>query len=212
MTIPGRREAARLLTSLEPPAWFLGHACAVADVAAWLAARTAESGVRVDVALVEAAALLHDVDKLPRAQAPAHLRHGDGSAAWLAAHGMPELGPVVRDHPVTRLTQPDGAAWTKAASPEARIVAYADKRAGQRLESMDARFSSWRRRYPDGPADPVPGDAGTAPMGRGWDDGLAGLVEARARDLEQRVCRDARVAPGDVRRLRWSRRALAGAM
>ena len=33
MTVPARREAARLLLSLDPPEWFLRHACAVADVA-----------------------------------------------------------------------------------------------------------------------------------------------------------------------------------
>ena len=38
--------------------------------------------------------------------------------------------------------------WAAFASREERIVAYADRRAGQRLESMDARFASWRRRYP----------------------------------------------------------------
>ena len=168
------------------------HACAVADVAAWLAARTTAHGAAVDVGLVEAAALLHDVDKLPLAAAPAHLRHGDGSAAWLAAHGMAELGPVVRDHPVTRLAEPAFASWSTTASPEARIVAYADKRAGQRLESMDARFASWRRRYP-----------------AGWDEDVAALVATLARQLERSVCEAAGVAPGDVRRLRWSGRALA---
>ncbi len=192
MTIPGRRQAARLLTSLEPPAWFVRHACAVADVAGWLAARTRAQGAAVDVGLVEAAALLHDVDKLPLAAAPDHLRHGDGSAAWLAAHGMAELGPVVRDHPVTRLAEPAFASWTTSAAPEARIVAYADKRAGQRLESMDARFASWRRRYP-----------------AGWDNDIAALVAMRARELERVVCEAAGVAPADVRRLRWSGRALA---
>ena len=192
MTIPGRREAARLLTSLEPPAWFVRHACAVADVAGRLAASTSARGAAVDVGLVEAAALLHDVDKLPLAAAPAHLRHGDGSAAWLAAHGMEELGPVVRDHPVTRLVEAAFASWTTTATPEARIVAYADKRAGQRLESMDARFASWRRRYP-----------------AGWDNDIAALVATRARELERSVCEAAGVAPGDVRRLRWSGRAIA---
>ena len=41
MTVPGRVEAAELLLSLDPPAWFLRHARAVAEVAAWLAARVA---------------------------------------------------------------------------------------------------------------------------------------------------------------------------
>jgi hypothetical protein len=99
---------------------------------------------------------------------------------------------VARDHPVTRLAEPAFASWMTTATPEARIVAYADKRAGQRLESMDARFASWRRRYP-----------------AGWDDDVAALVASRARELERVVCEAAGVAPGEVRRLRWSRRALA---
>lgn len=208
MTIPDRREAARLLRSLEPPPWFLRHACAVADVSAWLAARSAAGGRAVDVALVEAAALLHDVDKLPSARAPAHLRHGDGAAAWLEARGMAELAPAVRDHPVTRLAEPAYERWVDAASPEALILAYADKRAGQRLEPMAERFASWRRRYPSGPAEDVTRGLDGPPAGRGWDDEVAALVHRRALALERIVCDAAGVVPAEVARLRWSRRAL----
>jgi hypothetical protein len=205
MTIPTRLEAARLLRSLEPPEWFLRHACAVADVAAWLAARAAVNGRALDGPLVAAAALLHDVDKLPAAGAPGRLRHGEGSAAWLAARGWPELGPVVLGHPVTRLAEPGYEAWVAGARLEAKIVAYADKRAGQRLETMDERFASWRRRYPAGPGERVTGQPGRL---AGWDDDLATLVHARARALELAVCAAAGAQPGDVRRLRWSRQAL----
>jgi len=208
MTIPGRPEAASLLRSLDPPPWFLRHACAVADVAAWLAARTVAAGAALDASLVEAAALLHDVDKLPAARAPEQLRHGDGSAAWLAGRGMAELAPVVRDHPVTRLAEAASERWIREVSAEARIVAYADKRAGQRLESMASRFASWRRRYPVGPADGGGGGADKEPGDGGWDDETARRVEARARELERVVCAAARCRPEDVRRLRWSRRAL----
>ena len=193
MTIPDRREAARLLCSLEPPPWFVRHASAVADVAAWLVARTAERGRPVDRSLVESGALLHDVDKLPRAAVPG-TRHGDGSAAWLATRGHPELGPVVRDHPVTRLEASSFDAWLGTASIEARIVANADKRGGQRLEPMDARFASWRRRYPSG-----------------WNAATESVVRERARSLEAGVCAAAGVRPDEVRRLRWSRAALASA-
>ena len=188
----------------------------MADVSAWLAARATAAGQAVDGPLVAAAALLHDVDKLPGSGAPARLRHGEGSAAWLAARGWPELGPVVRDHPVTRLADAGYDAWAAGASLEARIVAYADKRAGQRLESMDERFASWRRRYPSGPGERVTERRGEGVTGRpgdpaGWDDDLAALVRARARALELDVCGAAAVQPGDVRRLRWSRRALRAA-
>jgi hypothetical protein len=98
----------------------------------------------------------------------------------------------VRDHPVTRLAEDGYPRWHATASREARIVAYADKRAGQRLEPMAGRFASWRRRYPGG-----------------WDVATERRVRERALELEADVCAMAGVRPEDVRRLRWSRRALA---
>jgi HD superfamily phosphodiesterase len=196
MTVPGRVEAAELLLSLDPPAWFLRHARAVGEVAGWLAARIAAAGTTIDRRLVETAALLHDIDKLLPADDPARsLPHGDGSAAWLTRHGHPELARPVAAHPVTRLI--DGERyrrWAAFASREERVVAYADKRAGQRLEPMAARFASWQRRYPDG-----------------WTGAEARAVLERARRLESEVCRAAGVAPENVRRLAWTGPALSGA-
>jgi hypothetical protein len=195
MTVPGRVEAAELLLSLDPPAWLVRHARAVAEVASWLAARTAATtrARQVDRSLVEAAALLHDADKvLPAGDPAAALPHGDGSAAWLARRGHPELGPAVAAHPVTRLVDAERyRAWAAAASLEERIVAYADKRAGQRLEPMAVRFASWQRRYPGG-----------------WSAAEAVAVRRRADYLESDVCRAAGVAPNEVRRLRWTGVAL----
>ena len=212
MTVPGRLEAARLLLSLDPPAWFLRHACAVADVAAWLGARVEANGTPVDRGAAEAAALLHDVDKLPTSGADARLRHGEGSAAWLEAHGLEELAPLVRDHPVTHLADDALAARLAGAPLEARLVAYADKRAGQRLESMDERFASWARRYPSGPGPHAQPRSSGSPTGTGWGDDTATLVLARARDLERDVCALADATSEGVTRLRWSRRALREAV
>jgi hypothetical protein len=131
------------------------------------------------------------VDKLPGAHRPDHLRHGDGSAVWLEAQGLGELAPLVRDHPVTRLADDREAEAIDRADLGARVVAYADKRAGQELESMDDRFASWSRRYPDG-----------------WDAVVLASVRERALRLEREVCAAAGVRPEQVRRLRWSRRAL----
>jgi hypothetical protein len=202
MTVPSRRESAALLLSLEPPAWHLRHSRAVAETAGWLALRAVSAGRSLDRRLVEAAALLHDVDKLPLVRpAVADLVHGAGSAEWLARRGYPEVGEAIVGHPVTRLA--DGAwfdRWFAGASPEALVVAYADKRAGQKLESMAERFASWEGRY-------APEERARRARGV-WSAQTLAAVQARAEVLEARVCALAGVAPADVRRLAWTGRAL----
>jgi hypothetical protein len=196
MTIPTRAEAASLLLSLDPPDWHLAHSRAVAEIAAWLALRATVRANHVDRRLVEAAALLHDVDKLlPGTDAAASLRHGTGSAEWLRRHGHGELAEAVAWHPVDRLVD-DG--WEDLVDgrlgPETAIVAYADKRAGQRLESVDRRFAGWERRYP-----------------AGWPRETSRLAHARTRSLEARVCALAGTRPERVGRLGWTDAALARA-
>src|SRR5207237_6572060 len=101
------------------------------------------------------------------------------------------------NHPVTKLRDgPHFRRWSAFASREERIVAYADKRAGQRLEPMSERFAAWASRYPDRP---------------GWDPEVRATIEARARRLEADVCRAARVEPSGVGRLRWTAPAPAAA-
>ena len=144
---------------------------------------------------MEAAALLHDVDKaIPASDPEAVLPHGDGSAVWLAARGMAELAPSVAAHPVTCLLDAAADTWLATASIEELLVSFADKRAGQRLESLDARFAGWRRRYPDG-----------------WSPDDHARARARAEILEAAVCARAGVAPAAVRRLRWTGQAIRAA-
>lgn len=194
MTVPSRSEAASLLLSLRPPAWHLRHSRAVAEVAGWLAAAAEREGRPIDRRLVEAAALLHDVDKiLPKDDPARTLGHGFGSAAWLARRGHQELEAAAAAHPVTRLASDDAERWLATASPEEWLVAYADKRARQRVVSMTARFSRWARRR----------DALSPALG--------GTVWLRAERLEAAVCAFAGTRPEAVGRLRWTGRALAAA-
>ena len=211
MSVPSRVEAAAILRSFDPPPWFLRHSRAVAEIAAWLAARATVGGHRVDRSVVEAAALLHDIDKLLAPSDPARrLPHGDGSAAWLDTAGHPELSAAVAAHPVVRLGDGNGAeAWLARATLEERIVAYADKRAGQRLETVDARFASWERRYP--PARRASRPTRERPVDAGWDRATLGLVRARVARLERDVCAVAGTHPEHVRRLAWTGTALRSA-
>lgn len=196
MSVPGRVEAASLLLDVEAPTWLSRHARAVAEVASWLG-RAVARRASCDRLAAETAALLHDVDKaLPDAARERRLRHGDGSAAWLRSVGHPELAPLVADHPVTRLLEPAWPDWLATSAIEALIVAYADKRAGQRLEPMSSRFADWARRY-RGPA--------------GWSQGQQELAWTRALQLEARVCDAGGCRPEEVARIGWTGSALAAA-
>lgn len=146
----------------------------------------ARNGIAIDRRLVEAAAVLHDLDKALPAKDPLRaLGHGYAGAQWLTDHGYAELAAPVAQHPVSRLgLDPAYAAFLEAASWEVRVVAYADKRAAQRLQPMGIRFRRWRRRHPE--------------LG-------SSLKQARQRAglLEAEVCGAAGVTPEQVRRLRW---------
>ena len=204
MSVPGRTEAAALFLSVGPSPKLERHSRAVAEIAAWLAARISARGTSVDRRLVESAALLHDLDKaIPRGHRLRRLPHGEGSAAWLREHRREELAPIVANHPVTCLADADfgSGSWSGFESLEAAIVSYADKRARQRLLPMDARFAIWRRKY------------AVAPAGSGaiWGEDRLGEIRARADRLETEICRAAGAAPNRVARLRWTERAFAAA-
>ncbi len=218
MSVPGRAQAAGLLLSLNPPPWHLRHASGVAEVAGWLAARIAANGIAVDRRLAETAALLHDIDKIVPADDPARaLPHGDGSADWLTRHGLPELARAVASHPVTRLGDEERyRRWSAFATREERIVAYADKRCAQHLETMAARFARWERKHPpiEGSTEPADGADPRPTGGRRrprWDRETFERVRLRADRLEAEVCRAADVRPEDVRRLRWVGAAIRAA-
>ncbi len=194
MSIPSRSEAARILLELNPPDWFVRHSSAVAEVAAFLAARTEDRGTAVNRQLVEAAALLHDVDKLlPDDHPLKSLAHGEAGAAWLGQRGHAELAPAVAGHPATLLTDERRyPAWALSATVEDRIVAYADKRATQELVALERRFDEWRKRHPEHAA-------------------VLDLARRRAEQLEIEACSAAGIKPAEVERLAWADDALRAA-
>lgn len=193
MAVPTRTEALALLVSLSPSPRLMQHATVVAEVASMLAYRALQVGVAVDRRLVVTAALLHDVDKaLPRTHPLHALGHGEAGATWLADAGHPELTRAIAAHPVMRLNDPGARAWIKDAPIEELIVAYADKRATQRVVSLEQRFDRWRRKHPT--------------YGKRLDDAFA-----QASILEASLCDTLGIRATQVERLRWVEDALSRA-
>jgi putative nucleotidyltransferase with HDIG domain len=193
MTVPTRAEALALLLSAQPSQRLLQHVTVVAEVASFLAHRAGRAGLAVDRRLIETAALLHDIDKaLPADDPVRELGHGRAGAAWLRAAGHPELARPIAAHPVMQLDDPAAHEWLESAPLEDRIVCYADKRATQRVVSLDQRFARWERRHPE------------------YADRLRATL-VLARQLEADICAALRIRPEDVERLPWVADAMSRA-
>ena len=98
--------------------------------------------------------------------------------------GHPELARAIAVHPVVRLTDIGTDEWLRSAPLSERIVTYADKRATQRVVSLDKRFARWYRQHPQ------------------HRERLESAHEA-ARQLELRLCGELGLEPPDIERLRW---------
>jgi putative nucleotidyltransferase with HDIG domain len=190
MAVPTRTEALALLLSTRPSERLVQHVTVVAEVASFLAHRAQRAGLGVDRRLAETAALLHDIDKaLPTDDPLRELGHGHAGAAWLSAAGHAELARPVAAHPVMRLDAPDADEWLATAPWEDRIVCYADKRATQRVVSLEQRFERWQGKHPD------------------YADHLA-VALARARRLESAICEAIGIPAECIERLPWVGEAL----
>ena len=95
-------------------------------------------------------------------------------------------------HPVMYLDGPSAPSWVTEGPLEERIVAYADKRATQRVVSLEQRFARWRRRHVEH----------TAALERS---------QRSAQRLEMGLCTVIGIRPEEVQRLRWVDEALAHA-
>ena len=112
---------------------------------------------------------------------------------------------MIAGHPLPRLADDRWfETWIATAPPEALIVSYSDKRAGQRLESMADRFAHWIKRYPP--------QERTSVLAGGWSSDTLALVRARSERIERMACELAGVAPEQVRRLRWTGAAMREAV
>jgi putative nucleotidyltransferase with HDIG domain len=193
MPVPTRVEAAAIVRELGPNDKLLRHSTAVAETAAFLAAAMTRRGIALDATLVETAALLHDLDKMLPVDDPLkQLGHGAAGAEWLRRRGHGDLAPAVASHPVMEIGDaPTYEAWAERADLAGRVVAYADKRARQRIVTVDQRFARWHEQYPDSPR--------------------LDLAHERARQLEQEICAMAGIKPTDVQRKAWVAEALRGA-
>ena len=95
MAIPNAEEAARILAARRLPHGIVAHSEGVARVATVAARRLEAAGIPIDVGLVEAAALLHDIDKLETRDGRG--LHGVVGAGILESMGFAELAALEQE-------------------------------------------------------------------------------------------------------------------
>jgi len=89
--VPAPAACLELLARLGTPAPVVAHSVAVAGVAQRLGAALRASGLCLDLKLLEASALLHDIARATPA-------HSEAGAAMIDAEGFPRVAAVVRYH------------------------------------------------------------------------------------------------------------------
>jgi len=144
MAIPTRAECLEMMDRAGVPEHIRRHCEAVATVAIRLAQALSAQGIVLDLALVESAALLHDIGKA-RALETRAADHGKIGADMLVELGCAEvekLAPAVREHTMLAFFE-EGDALT-----ESLVVNYADKRVmHDAVVSLDERFADLAARY-----------------------------------------------------------------
>jgi putative nucleotidyltransferase with HDIG domain len=143
VALPDRDTVARLLDEAELPDGIRLHSEGVARVAGAAAGLVAEAGIPVDGWLVEAAALLHDIDK-PEIRRDGG-EHGIVGARRLEAAGYEELAMPVASHPITALLDDDRfpIGWPSV------LVAVADRHVAQAFVTVDERLDDMKLRHPE---------------------------------------------------------------
>ena len=171
MRIPSVTDCYRMICRMAMLDHIAAHSLRVCQVASCLHEKLDTAGIRLDLPLIQAAALLHDITKT-RSITTAE-NHAETGEAFLRERGFDEVGAIVGQH-VALLEYGNGRAVS-----EAEIVNYADKRVlHDRVVSLEERMGYIRDKY-------------CAP---GMEARFAWLLE-RSRELEEKIFSDLDTAP-----------------
>ena len=114
------------------------HVTWVARVALFFAEKLSEQGIAVDSDLLEAAALLHDIDKnIPKLPDESH---PDAGVRVLREAGFDEVADLVRTHPLHSILDPA----IRPETWEQKLLYLSDKMVKHEVITVDRRFALWR--------------------------------------------------------------------
>lgn len=146
--IPDRDDCIMLLKQHGVPNHIIEHSKAVAEVALEYGKKIKADGGKINLRLLEAAALLHDIGK-PTGLRGGHeteISHGKIGAEMLRKMGYPELAETAACHMFDTIFKPN-----KLNTWEKKLVYYADKRVNHdKRVNLEERLGYLINRYPQG--------------------------------------------------------------
>ncbi len=132
--LPSREQAVELLRQNSCPPQVISHCLAVTDLALETAAKLQERGLKIDIQLVEAGAMLHDLGRV-KTHTVDHAVIGGQIAQSI---GLPDsVVRIIKRHVGAGITseEADWLGWPKdtylPTTLEEKVVCYADKLIGQ---------------------------------------------------------------------------------
>ncbi len=159
------------------PPYKQNHCTLVAQVAGWFARQLLQANAveKIDMPLLEAAALLHDIDKM--AQKLPNEHHPDAGVRILTSAGFPQVANIVRTHPLHAILDQNISPRTW----EERILYLSDKMTKHSVITVDERFAMWR-------TESLPSDARkildeSYPLVKELEKEICGLIQVRPEDV-----------------------------
>jgi len=141
LRIPTRQQCLEIISRYEMPPHIVRHSKLVTKVALLIATHLNRSGQNLDLALVEAGALLHDITK--QMSIEHHENHAETGGELLSSLGYPAVANIIRQH-VTL----DRELGTSEVIAEEVVVNYADKRVKhEEIVDLAERFRDIEERY-----------------------------------------------------------------
>jgi uncharacterized protein len=138
--VPNREECLRLMREYGMLENIVAHSLEVANVALFFSIELNKKGQKIDIGLVEAASLLHDLTKTECLKTRED--HAQTGSQLLKGMGYERIGDVVAQH-IWLCKEGDPSSVS-----EEEIVNYADKRVmHDRIVSLEERFSDLKERY-----------------------------------------------------------------
>jgi len=131
-----------LLKKERVPENVIRHSQAVRRVAVYLAKLLMKGGIKVDVELVDRAALLHDICKIRFVKTDKEPFHPDEGAKLLRKHGLNKIADIVEANGSSAVLNGKIDSWEK------KLMCYADARVvGDNITGLKERFEYLRKRY-----------------------------------------------------------------